>query len=135
MVFAADQVLKAVFKEINEEILSDFFELTYKENTGIIFGLDVPLIFSIIFSIALLAAGIILVNKYFDLSGFLARFSAGLVLGGAIGNLFDRFIHGYVIDYISISVWPVFNFADIAIFIGAVVIFVKFDKLLLKHYK
>ena len=47
-----------------------------------------------------------------------------LILGGAIGNLFDRISYGYVIDFIDVYYqawhWPVFNIADCAIFIGVV---------------
>lgn len=46
-----------------------------------------------------------------------------LVIGGAIGNLFDRLVHGFVVDfldfYIGNSHWPAFNLADTAIVIGA----------------
>ncbi|WP_349677924.1 signal peptidase II, partial [Methylophaga sp. UBA4204] len=51
-----------------------------------------------------------------------------LIIGGAIGNVIDRFIHGYVIDFIDIYVgsyhWPAFNIADAAICIGAVLLIV-----------
>ncbi len=49
-----------------------------------------------------------------------------LVIGGALGNLFDRLVHGYVIDFLDFYVgqyhWPAFNIADSAICIGAVLI-------------
>ena len=49
-----------------------------------------------------------------------------LVLGGALGNLIDRLIHGYVIDFIDVYYgtwhWPAFNVADSAITIGAVLL-------------
>jgi signal peptidase II len=49
-----------------------------------------------------------------------------LVLGGALGNLTDRLIHGYVIDFIDVYYgtwhWPAFNFADSVITIGAVIL-------------
>ncbi|MFO7952765.1 MAG: signal peptidase II, partial [Bacillota bacterium] len=42
-----------------------------------------------------------------------------LQLGGALGNLIDRVIGGYVIDFLSFSIWPpVFNLADSAIVVG-----------------
>ena len=51
----------------------------------------------------------------------------GLILGGALGNLTDRILNGpglsgYVIDFIDFQVWPVFNLADAAIVIGAVLL-------------
>ncbi|CZF79052.1 signal peptidase II [Grimontia marina] len=49
-----------------------------------------------------------------------------LVIGGAIGNLFDRLVHGYVVDFLDFFIgnnhWPAFNLADTAIVIGAVLI-------------
>lgn len=46
-------------------------------------------------------------------------FAWSLVAGGALGNLFDRFAFGHVIDYLDLRVWPVFNFADACICLGA----------------
>lgn len=58
----------------------------------------------------------------------LEAFSLSLILGGAIGNVIDRIIHGYVIDfldvYIGTSHWPAFNIADSAICIGAVLLII-----------
>lgn len=47
------------------------------------------------------------------------RIALGLVLGGALGNALDRLTRGYVIDFIHVRFWPVFNVADIAITLGA----------------
>ena len=48
------------------------------------------------------------------------------VIGGAIGNLYDRILYGYVIDFIEIHYdsfyWPIFNIADIAISIGIILL-------------
>lgn len=63
--------------------------------------------------------------------GYTSRFAlgataAGLIAGGAVGNLVDRafrgdegFLHGAVVDFVDLQWWPVFNVADAAIFIGA----------------
>ena len=45
-----------------------------------------------------------------------------LILAGALGNLIDRLLYGYVIDFLDFRVWPVFNVADSAITIGAVIL-------------
>lgn len=54
--------------------------------------------------------------------------SISLILGGAVGNVIDRIIHGYVIDFIDLyykaSHWPAFNIADSAICIGAVLLLI-----------
>jgi signal peptidase II len=51
-----------------------------------------------------------------------------LIIGGAIGNVIDRLLHGHVIDFILWYVdnyyWPAFNIADSAIFVGAIMMFV-----------
>ena len=44
----------------------------------------------------------------------------GLILGGTLGNGFDRIVHGTVTDFINVHFWPVFNVADSAISIGVV---------------
>ncbi len=48
--------------------------------------------------------------------------SLGLILAGASGNLIDRLFFGYVIDFLDFRIWPVFNIADSAITIGAVLL-------------
>ncbi|GGW86147.1 signal peptidase II [Alteromonas halophila] len=50
------------------------------------------------------------------------------ILGGAIGNVYDRLVHGYVIDFLDFYIgqwhWPAFNIADCAIFIGAALLII-----------
>jgi len=69
---------------------------------------------------ALLIAGIIL---YLFVSGLVKRyaFPLGLLIGGAVGNLYDRFTQEGVVDYIYWHCWfdyPVFNYADMAVIVG-----------------
>jgi signal peptidase II len=45
-----------------------------------------------------------------------------LVVGGALGNVLDRFARGYVVDFIRVPRWPVFNVADVAISVGAALV-------------
>ena len=49
----------------------------------------------------------------------LAVAGLSLILAGALGNLIDRLMLGYVIDFLDLRIWPVFNVADSAITIGA----------------
>ena len=51
-----------------------------------------------------------------------------LVFSGALGNVVDRAYHGYVIDFIHLSRWPVFNVADIAVVAGVILLFVTTTK-------
>jgi len=64
-------------------------------------------------------------------SGRLAAFAAGLVIGGAIGNLIDRaarsdrgFMGGGVVDFVDLGWWPVFNVADAAVVVGVILLLV-----------
>lgn len=100
--------------------------MTLVYNTGIAFGLfkDQGVVFIIIPAIAII---LLIFNIYYyrqnnqALSrGYIIAFS--LILGGAIGNLIDRTFYGYVIDFIDLRIWPVFNIADSAITVGAVII-------------
>lgn len=73
--------------------------------------------------IALGAAGLILFLLKRHAGQRLFCWALALILGGALGNLIDRVVHGYVIDFLDFYVsnwhWPAFNVADSAIFLGA----------------
>lgn len=129
-----DRLTKYFFSRLLEygetiPVIRNFFHFTLVHNTGIAFGLfkDQGLVFIVIpvIAIVLLVFNIYYYRKSDDpLSrGYIFAFS--MILGGAIGNLYDRIVFGYVIDFIDFRVWPVFNIADSAITIGAAIIAVK----------
>lgn len=99
----------------------------YGENTGINFGLfddggDASRWVLIVFSLAVCAAVAIWVRRSHPSPVMQA--SAGMVIGGALGNVFDRIVYGYVLDFLNMSCCGinnpfVFNVADIFIFAGA----------------
>lgn len=104
-------------------LIPGVFHLTLVHNRGAAFGIlknQVPLF------IATSIACIVLV--YFHLRGSdarnnrLYRAALSLLLAGALGNLIDRVLLGYVIDFLDFRFWPVFNVADSAITIGAVLL-------------
>ena len=109
-------------------IIPNVLDMTLVHNTGIAFGLfkDQGIVFIIIPVIAciLLIFNIFYYQNNKDLSRIYI-FGFALILGGAIGNLVDRIRFGYVIDFIDFHVWPVFNVADSAITVGAVIIATK----------
>jgi signal peptidase II len=105
-------------------VIKGFFYLTLVHNKGAAFGILKNQLFlfisSSIFAIILI---------YFNLkkSGNKKKLSLndlalGLILSGAVGNLIDRLFLGYVVDFLDFRVWPVFNVADSAITIGAVLL-------------
>ncbi|MBI2267229.1 MAG: signal peptidase II [Armatimonadetes bacterium] len=52
-------------------------------------------------------------------------FCLGLVTGGALGNLSDRIRYGYVVDFLDLRWWPVFNVADAAITVGVTIMIIR----------
>ncbi|MDE2490816.1 MAG: signal peptidase II [Elusimicrobia bacterium] len=102
-----------------------FFELSYVENTGAAFGLGLGHRGANGFFIAV--SGVLIVV----LLGFLRRWpkdnlwlQAGgtLVLAGAVGNLYDRIAYRFVVDFLYLHHWPVFNVADSCITVGALML-------------
>ena len=69
---------------------------------------------------------------YINSSEFLERWGLFIIICGAIGNIVDRFINGYVIDFLYLHInqyyWPAFNFADIYISLGIIMIIVNMVK-------
>ncbi|WP_421119827.1 signal peptidase II [Aquihabitans daechungensis] len=80
--------------------------------------------------ISVLAIGVVVAVSFGATSRYpLGAVASGLISGGAIGNLLDRafrgndgFLHGAVIDFIDLQWWPVFNIADAAIVVGAILL-------------
>ena len=106
----------------SEPVLGDFFRLTYIHNPGAAFGLNIgsPLIHTIVSIVALS----VLVYLFWTMprENRLLRFALTLVLGGALGNIIDRFRLGEVIDFFDVGIdtlrWPIFNFADSFVTVG-----------------
>lgn len=69
---------------------------------------------------------IVLVVSTAHVGGRLAQVAAGMLIGGAAGNLIDRafrgdgWLHGAVVDFIDVQWWPIFNVADIGVTVGAI---------------
>ena len=103
-------------------IIDGFFSLTLVHNRGAAFGLlpqqTTLFIFLSLFTITLL----LLFYRRFFSRGTPFRLSAGLILGGAVGNLIDRLRYNYVVDFLDFQFgsyhWPAFNLADSAICLG-----------------
>ncbi|GFO76462.1 signal peptidase II [Bathymodiolus platifrons methanotrophic gill symbiont] len=74
-----------------------------------------------------ISIGIIVWIKRLKSEEILSAISLSLILGGAIGNLIDRVVYGYVIDFLDVYYqawhWPVFNIADSAITVGVAFMF------------
>jgi len=77
-------------------------------------------IFMVIAIIVIIA--IVLFYHHLPIENVWIRISLGLQLGGAMGNLIDRMMHGYVVDFVDIGFWPIFNLADLSIVIGVAIL-------------
>lgn len=110
------------------QVIPGFFRITHTENTGAAFSLfaDSPshwkTMLLIAFSVlAMIVVFVLLWNQKRGLT--LTGVALSLILGGAVGNLWDRVASGRVVDFLLFYVkqyqWPVFNLADSAIVVGA----------------
>jgi signal peptidase II len=150
-ILVLDQITKFTVKysmDLHQSIpvLGDFFRLTYVENPGMAFGIQFG--DNSFFTVFALFASIAILVYMFKLKGEhqYARMAMAIIFGGAIGNLTDRFIRGSVVDFLdfefinisiptfkflfinfpgySLTRWPVFNVADMAVTIGMVILFI-----------
>ena len=125
LVFVADRLSKFVvigrLAEGESIPLTFFFHLTRVSNTGAAFGLlrDSRILLVGTSALCVVFLCVMIARKQSGLS--LA--ASALILGGALGNLYDRLAYGYVVDFLDFRVWPVFNIADSAISIGIGLIF------------
>lgn len=99
--------------------LLPFFDLTYVENTGAAFGLGRGANgFFVLVSIGLTGALAWMMRKWPRDNAWL-QWGGLLVVSGALGNLYDRVAYTYVVDFLHLHRWPVFNVADSCISVGA----------------
>lgn len=110
-------------------IIPKILNLKYVENTGAAFGIlsSKPLLITIFNILILLALTIYVLIKIKDFSKSGYLFSIILIISGGFGNIIDRMINGYVTDYFEFAFisFPVFNFADIFITVGAFLLLIK----------
>jgi signal peptidase II len=115
-------------------IIPDILDVTHVQNTGAAFGLlnaaDFPFKSALMIGIATLAlVAISIYARQLGAHERLSRYGLALILGGAFGNLIDRAIAGYVVDFVDVywgeaHFWA-FNVADAAITIGAILVLLE----------
>ena len=124
-VVALDQITKLlIVRNIAEgdhvRLIGNFLVLSHIRNSGAAFG-TLRGFGGVLAMIALAGVGIFAVVAWRQ-SSPIVGIAAGLVAGGAMGNLVDRIIRGTVVDFVDFRFWPAFNVADSAITIGAVLL-------------
>ncbi len=111
-------------------VIEGFFYLTTSYNTGALWGLGrawpyAPYMFGAFSVVAALAISYWVFCRGSALGAWPAL-ALGLVLGGSLGNGFDRVVHGHVRDFLDVRLvvydWPIFNLADSALVVGALLL-------------
>lgn len=139
VIVALDQVTKAlVRRELmlgdSRNVIPHFLDLTHVHNTGAAFGLlnAVDFAYKPAVMIGVAAAALVAIGTYATQLGFherIARLGLALILGGALGNLIDRAVFGFVVDFVdvywgTVHFWA-FNVADAAITVGAILVLLE----------
>ena len=125
-----DQLTKLLIRknfELGESlpIINRVFHLTYVTNTGSAFGLfkNLSWFFTLFGAIVIMVIFYYLRTKIKEEDRFL-QLAVGLLLGGTLGNLIDRIVHGAVIDFLDFRIWPVFNVADSSVSVSVILLII-----------
>lgn len=118
-----DYIIKTKIKTIMQlgdsiDVIKNFFSITYVQNTGAAFGMFKNQ--KILFLIVGIVAIFILVYSFSKTDNKIAKISISMVISGAIGNIIDRLLYGFVVDMFDFhAIWSyVFNFADVCVVLG-----------------
>ena len=132
IVIIIDRILKVLVTNnyalnVRNKIIDGFFYITNCHNEGAAFSLfSVNVLFLIFITLIVLFLIYRTINK--ENVNKIGVLSYGLLLGGILGNLYDRIFYGYVIDYLDFVIFKfnfaIFNLADAAIVIGAILLIV-----------
>jgi len=99
-------------------VVGNFFKITYIQNKGAAFGMlqEQQSLFLIVGLITI----VFLFNLFLKTKDRLTKLSISMVIGGALGNIVDRLLYGYVVDMFDFNgVWSyIFNFADVCVVLG-----------------
>lgn len=124
-------IVKTIVLEDAVSIIPGFFRLTHLENTGTAFSLFAestsPFKTALLVTFSLAALAVVAFLLWRSRNDYnITTLSLSLILGGAVGNLWDRLADGMVTDfldfYVGIHHWPPFNIADSAIVVGALLL-------------
>ena len=128
LVVAADQITKLVIvrnvvQGDHIRVLGSWLVISHIRNSGAAFG-TLRGFGGVLAMIALAGVGVFAVVLWRQ-PRTVVGVAAGLVAGGALGNLVDRIVRGTVVDFIDFRFWPAFNVADAAITIGVILLVIE----------
>ena len=99
-------------------VIREVFHITYILNPGAAFGILENKTWFFIAVALILLVGVAYLYPRLPANQPIVKLGAGLLVGGAIGNLIDRVRIGYVVDFFDFRIWPIFNIADMGIVCG-----------------
>ncbi len=121
-----------IYREI--PVIKGFFNIRFTQNDGAVWGIfsNSPHAFIPIIITSLSIIALIIVIYYFlkiDTKCVLELTSLSFIIGGAVGNIIDRILQGYVVDFLDVFIknyhWPTFNVADSFITVGVIMIIIS----------
>ena len=125
-------VVNLLTKTDSITIIKNFFYLTYINNDGAAFSI---LVGKRIFLILIAVLAIVMLIRYIkknNIQNKLELVSISLIIGGSLGNLMDRVVRGYVIDFLDFKIFnynfPIFNLADVCITLGVILLSIHYFK-------
>lgn len=136
IIITIDRIIKILIEKflqfgIRNKVINNFFYLTFCKNEGAAFSIFYG---KTIFFIVVAAFAIYFLYKSIKNKQKLKKSDIicySLLFGGIVGNLIDRLLYGYVIDYLDFELlnynFAIFNFADICIVLGALILLLKKD--------
>lgn len=136
VIVTIDRIIKILIENflqfgIRNKVINNFFYLTFCKNEGAAFSIFYG---KTIFFIVVAAFAVYFLYKSIKNKQKLKKFDIicySLLFGGIVGNLIDRLLYGYVIDYLDFELFnynfAIFNFADICIVLGALILLLKKD--------
>ena len=136
IIVTIDRIIKILIENflqfgIRNKVINNFFYLTFCKNEGAAFSIFYG---KTIFFIVVAAFAVYFLYKSIKNKQKLKKFDVicySLLFGGIVGNLIDRLLYGYVIDYLDFELFnynfAIFNFADICIVLGALILLLKKD--------
>jgi len=109
--------------------ITSFFQLVFEKNTGIAFSIQLPVNSLLLVNFILILVIVVFILLKINFKKPLSLLIISLLLAGACGNFYDRLFYGYVIDFISIGNFPIFNFADAFISVSIFILIIFYDRI------
>lgn len=141
ILLTVDMITKALAVDINIRVIPNVLSFIYSQNTGGAFSLlsNNTVLLTIITAIFIVV--IIVLDKFYKSNSKLYRVGYSLILTGAVGNLIDRILFGYVRDFIKLDFMDftklntIFNVADICVTFGVCIMIIYFIISIVKEKK